>query len=35
VPAIAPPEGNKPHAREQHRKIPAYVAECNARRRCQ
>jgi hypothetical protein len=33
VPAIAPPEGNKPRAREEHRKIPAYVAECNARRR--
>jgi hypothetical protein len=32
VPAIAPPEGNKPRAREAHRKIPAYVAECNAKR---
>jgi hypothetical protein len=32
VPAIAPPEGNKPHARAAHRTIPAYVAECNARR---
>jgi len=33
VPAMAPPEGNKPHAREAHRKIPAYVAECNAEHR--
>ena len=33
VPAIAPPEGNKPHARAEHRKIPAYVAQCNARRK--
>ena len=32
VPAIAPPEGNKPHAREEHRKIREYVAECNAER---
>ena len=32
VPAIAPPEGNKPHARAEHRKIPAYLAECNAER---
>jgi len=32
VPAIAPPEGNKPHAREAHREIPTYVAECNAKR---
>lgn len=33
VPAIAPPEGNKPHARDEHRKIPAYLAECKAKRR--
>ena len=26
VPAIAPPEGNKPRAREMHRKIPEYLA---------
>ena len=32
VPAIAPPEGNKPHARAAHRKIPEYVAKCNAAR---
>lgn len=32
VPAIAPPEGNKPHARAEHRKIPGYLAECNAQR---
>jgi hypothetical protein len=33
VPAIAPPEGNKPRARDAHRMIPAYVAECNETRR--
>ncbi|MBV8220380.1 MAG: hypothetical protein JO325_18085 [Solirubrobacterales bacterium] len=32
VPAIAPPEGGKPHARAAHRTIPAYVAECKAKR---
>ena len=32
VPAIAPPEGNKPHARAAHRNIPEYVAKCNAKR---
>jgi len=33
VAAIAPPEGNEPHAREGHSKIPAYVAECDTKRR--
>jgi hypothetical protein len=32
VPAIAPPEGNKPRARDEHRRIPEYVAERNAKR---
>ena len=31
-PSISPPEGNKPHAHAAHRKIAAYVAECNAKR---
>jgi hypothetical protein len=33
VRAISPPEGNKPSAHDDYRKIPEYVAECSARRR--
>jgi hypothetical protein len=35
VRAISPPEGNKPRAHDDYRKIPGYVAECSARRRRQ
>ena len=33
MPSVGPPEGNKPRAREGHRKIPAYVTERNSQRR--
>ena len=32
VPALTPPGVNQPGAREKHRKIPEYLAACNAKR---